>query len=87
MVGSDGDDEFYERNGVHSPAKYIGISKKAHNSFYNTMYHLWSRLHWSWSKPKLKRQLLVVVVVILFPTEYKQWKAEYMSNIITTMKP
>ena len=30
---------------------------------------------------------VVVVVVILFPTEYKQWRAEYMSNIITTRKP
>ena len=29
----------------------------------------------------------VVVVVILFPTEYKQWRREYMSNIITTRKP
>ena len=28
-----------------------------------------------------------VVVAILFPTEYKQWMIEYMSNIITTMKP
>ena len=26
-----------------------------------------------------------VVVVILFPTEYKQWKTEYMSNITTTI--
>ena len=34
--------------------------------------------------------LLVVVVVILFPTEYKEYKrrrTEYMSNIITIMKP
>ena len=29
----------------------------------------------------------VVVVVILFPTEYKQRRTEYMSNIITTSKP
>ena len=29
----------------------------------------------------------VVVVVILFPIEYKQWRAEYMSNIITTREP
>ena len=28
-----------------------------------------------------------VVVVILFPTEYKQWRTEYVSNIITTRKP
>ena len=28
---------------------------------------------------------LVVVVVILFPTEYKQWKTEYISNITTTI--
>ena len=26
-----------------------------------------------------------VVVVILFPTEYKQWRTEYMSNITTTI--
>ena len=29
----------------------------------------------------------VVVVVILFPTEYKQRRTEYMSNIIATSKP
>ena len=28
-----------------------------------------------------------VVVMILFPADYKQWKTEYMSNIITTRKP
>ena len=29
---------------------------------------------------------LVIVVVILFPTEYKQWRTKYMSNVITTRK-
>ena len=29
----------------------------------------------------------VIVIVILFSTEYKQWRTEYMSSIITTMKP
>ena len=29
--------------------------------------------------------VVVVVVVLLFPTEYKQWRTEYMSNITTTM--
>ena len=28
---------------------------------------------------------LLVVVVILFPTEYKQWRTEQMSNIKTTI--
>ena len=28
---------------------------------------------------------VVVVVVILFPTEYKQWRTEQMSNITTTI--
>ena len=27
----------------------------------------------------------LLVVVILFPTEYKQWRTEYMSNITTTI--
>ena len=31
--------------------------------------------------------LVMVLVVILFPTEYKQWRTKYMSNIITTRKP
>ena len=35
----------------------------------------------------LQRASYAVVVVILFPTEYKQWRAEYMSNVITTRKP
>ena len=29
----------------------------------------------------------IVVVVILFPTEHKQWRTEYMSNLITIRKP
>ena len=29
--------------------------------------------------------VVVVVVVILFPTEYKQWRTEQMSNITTTI--
>ena len=29
----------------------------------------------------------IVVVVFLFPTEYKQWRTEYISGIVTTMKP
>ena len=29
----------------------------------------------------------LLLVVILFPTEYKQWRTEYMSNIITNRKP
>ena len=28
---------------------------------------------------------IVVVVVILFPTEYKQWRTEQLSNITTTI--
>ena len=31
------------------------------------------------------KELVVVVVVILFPTEYKQWRTEQMSNITTTI--
>ena len=33
------------------------------------------------------RLIIVVVVVILFPTEYKQWTIEYISNIIRTRNP
>ena len=33
----------------------------------------------------LRAYILTVVVVILFPTEYKQWRTEYMSNITTTI--
>ena len=29
--------------------------------------------------------VVVVVVVILFPTEYKQWRTEQLSNITTTI--
>ena len=29
--------------------------------------------------------LFPLVVVILFPTEYKQWRTKYMSNITTTI--
>ena len=31
--------------------------------------------------------LKIVVAEIVYPTEYKQGRAEYMSNIITTTKP
>ena len=30
---------------------------------------------------------LLIVVVILFPREYRQWRTKYMSNVITTRKP
>ena len=31
--------------------------------------------------------LVIVVVAILFPTEYKQWRTEHMGNMITFMEP
>ena len=37
------------------------------------------------TKLHLRIENLVVVVVILFPTEYKQWRTEYMSNITITI--
>ena len=30
---------------------------------------------------------MIIIISNLFPTEYKQWRTEYMSNIITTQKP
>ena len=38
-------------------------------------------LYWKWEY----WLQIVVVVVILFPTEYKQWRTEQMSNITTTI--
>ena len=45
-----------------------------------------SNVFWYSGKAFLRLDIFLVVVVILFPTQYKQWRTEYMSNITTTMK-
>ena len=44
-----------------------------------------SFLHFSTKGTYSGISLVVHVVVILFPAEYKQWRTEYMSNITTTI--
>ena len=43
--------------------------------------------HFKWKASNSIHIFPIEVVVILFPTEYKHWRTEYMSNIITTTKP